>query len=296
MRIRAFELTEPVPELRDPHAIATVRPWIDVSNVGTLTLGRLEADLNAADLAELARPGDFLDFTRYRPTLHLKEDRREVHLPNVTIKYATREQHRDFVFLHLLEPHMQAEEYVESVLEVLGSLGVRRYGLIGSMYDMIPYTRPLLITGVASGPTLQEELDRAGVVASDYEGPTTITYLVSQRASEMGIEAFSLIVHLPQYLTMENDYRGETRLMEVLSHLYGLPPADEDAEKAREQHDQVRRIAEQWIQQEPRYELILRQLEAYYDSRVERGKGEAELSPELEKLLQDMQRRFSEGS
>ena len=42
MRIGAFELNEPVPELRDPHAFAMVRPWVDVGSVGTLTLNRLE--------------------------------------------------------------------------------------------------------------------------------------------------------------------------------------------------------------------------------------------------------------
>jgi proteasome assembly chaperone (PAC2) family protein len=293
--MRAFELAEPVPELREPHAVATVRPWVDVGNVGTLTLGSLEAQLDAVELGRLARPGNFFDFTRYRPTLYLKEGRRETNLPNTTITYARAEDH-DFLFLHLLEPHMLAEVYIDSVLQVLEEFGVRRYCLIGAMYDMVPYTRPLLVTGAASNPALQEVLEGANVVPSDYEGSTTIAYLISQRAPGMGIDTLGLIAHLPQYLTMENDHRGEIRLLEVLSALYGLPLPEADADKAREQYDQVRRIAEQWIEHEPRYGLMLKQLEAHYDSRVEHGKGEAELSPELEKLLQDMQRRFSEGS
>ena len=70
MRIGAFDLTEPVPELREPHVIATLRPWIDVNNVGTLTLDGLEAQLGAKELGQLARPGNFYDFTRYRPTVY----------------------------------------------------------------------------------------------------------------------------------------------------------------------------------------------------------------------------------
>ena len=42
MQIGAFELNEPLPELRDPHVFAMVRPWVDVGSVGTLTLNRLE--------------------------------------------------------------------------------------------------------------------------------------------------------------------------------------------------------------------------------------------------------------
>ncbi|MEE8471518.1 MAG: PAC2 family protein, partial [Dehalococcoidia bacterium] len=76
--------------------MATIRPWIDVGNVGTLTLSCLESHLNAVELARLARPGNFFDFTRYRPTLCLKEGRREVDVPNTTITYAKREKDHDF--------------------------------------------------------------------------------------------------------------------------------------------------------------------------------------------------------
>jgi len=292
MRLRAFELYEPVPRLNEPHALAVLKPWIDVSNVGTLTLSRLESYLKAVPLGEIARPGNFFDFTRYRPMLDIKEGRRQVQIPNTTISYAKMEGGHDFIFLHLLEPHMLAETYVDSVFDLLKSFGVRRYCLIGAMYDMVPYTRPLLVTGSASNLRLQKELEVAHVVSSDYQGPTTITYLISQRGLEIGMETLSLIVHLPQYLMMENDYRGKKRLMEVLSILYDFPLSEEDADKAKEQQERVSQIAEQFIQQEPSYRLILNQLEAYYDSRVGQAKEESKLSPEVEKFLRDLGKRF----
>lgn len=292
MRLRAFELYEPVPRLNEPHALAVLKPWIDVSNVGTLTLSSLESYLKAVPLGEIARPGNFFDFTRYRPMLDVKEGRRQVQIPNTTISYAKMEGGHDFIFLHLLEPHMLSETYVNSVFDLLKSFGVRRYCLMGAMYDMVPYTRPLLVTGSASNLRLQKELEVAHVVSSDYQGPTTITYLISQRGLEIGMETLSLIVHLPQYLMMENDYRGKKRLMEVLSILYDFPLSEEDADKAKEQQERVSQIAEQFIQQEPSYRLILNQLEAYYDSRVGQAKEESKLSPEVEKFLRDLGRRF----
>ena len=292
MRLRTFELYEPVPRLNEPHALAVLKPWIDVSNVGTLTLSRLESYLKAVPLGEIARPGNFFDFTRYRPMLDVKEGRRQVQIPNTTISYAKMEEGHDFIFLHLLEPHMLAETYVDSVFDLLKSFGVRRYCLMGAMYDMVPYTRPLLVTGSASNLRLQKELEVAHVVSSDYQGPTTITYLISQRGLEIGMETLSLIVHLPQYLMMENDYRGKKRLMEVLSILYDFPLSEEDADKAKEQQERVSQIAEQFIQQEPSYRLILNQLEAYYDSRVGQAKEESKLSPEVEKFLRDLGKRF----
>jgi len=123
MRLNCFDLVEPVPELNQPHALAIIQPWTDVSNVGSLVLSRLEVYLSAKELGKLAQPGDFFDFTRYRPTLIRKENSSEVIVPNTTVTYGithgTQPGSHDFVFLRLLEPHMQAEAYVDSVIELL---------------------------------------------------------------------------------------------------------------------------------------------------------------------------------
>jgi hypothetical protein len=93
---------------------------------------------------------------------------------------------------------------------------------------------------------------------------------------------------------MENDYRGKKRLMEVLSVLYDFPLAQEDADKAREQQNEVDELAEKLMQQEPNYRLMLNQVEAYYDSRVGQSLKETKLSPEVEKFLRGLGRRFEQ--
>ena len=85
MRIGAFELSEPLPQLRDPHVFAMVRPWVDVGSVGTLTLTRLEHHLGSKELGKLARPVAFFVFTRYRPTTRLAKVERQVTVPNSLI-------------------------------------------------------------------------------------------------------------------------------------------------------------------------------------------------------------------
>jgi len=160
------------------------------------------------------------------------------------------------------------------------------------MYDMVPHTRPLLVTGNASSLALQNELASANVMTSEYQGPTTVLSLVAQRALQLGIETCSMIVHLPSYLMMEEDCRGEKRLMEVISSLYDFAMPQADIEKADQQEEQVRLIAEQIIQQEPRLGLVLKQLEDNYDSRIKKDKQETPLSPEIEKFLQDLGKRF----
>ncbi|MFC2067937.1 PAC2 family protein [Chloroflexota bacterium] len=292
MRFRAFDINEPAPELNAPHALAIIRPWIDLSNVGSLILSYFESCLGTKELARLTRPGNFFDFTRYRPTLLRKENGDDVDIPNAIINYSKQSGGHDFLLLRLLEPHMLAEVYVDSVVELLKTFGVKRYCLIGSMYDMVPYTRPLLVTGNASNLALQNELSVTNVVPSDYQGPTTILSLIGQKALQLGMETCSMIVHLPSYLAMEDDYRGKKRLMEVISSLYNFAIPQADIEKANQQEEQVRQIAEQFMQQEPKYKHILEQLEATYDSRIKEEKTETRLSPEVEQFLQDVGKRF----
>ena len=296
MRLQAFDLADPVPELNAPHALAVIRPWIDVGSTGSLLMNSLEEQLGSTELASLARPGNFFDFTRYRPTMTRHENSTAIEVPNTVVTSGRQSGGHDFLTLRLLEPHTMAEEYVDSVVELFKAMGVKRYCLVGSMYDMVPHTRPLLVTGSASNLGLQSGLGVANVRYSDYQGPTTILSLIGQRAVQMGIETCSMIVHLPTYLGMEEDYRGAKRLMEVISSLYdGFALSPEDLAKADGQEHQVSTSAEQIIHQEPRLGLILKQLEANYDARNKEESEETPLSPEIEKFLRGLDRRFRQA-
>ncbi len=96
--------------------MAVIQPWIDLSNVGSLILSCFETYLGSKELARLARPGNFFDLTRYRPTLLRKENGSEVDIPNAIINYSKQSGGHDFLLLRLLEPHMLAEVYVDSVV------------------------------------------------------------------------------------------------------------------------------------------------------------------------------------
>ena len=283
MRIGAFELKEPVPELKEPYVFATLRPWIDVNNVGTLILDGLEAQFEAKELARLAKPGHFFDFTRYRPNLYYEEGVRRVSIPNTTLRYTQREQGNDLLFLHLLEPHALSEVYVESVLKLLKVLKVKKYCLLGSMYDVVPHTRPLIVNGGAIGRETGLDLKKSGAQPSHYQGPTTITTVITQRAQEFGVEAIWFIVSLPQYVALEEDYLGKVRLMEILNLLYRIPIHNKDFEKAAEQ----RNLINQRVERTPELKNLLPQLETLYDVRVKgkEGEGTSKLSPEIEEIL-----------
>ncbi len=290
MRIGGFELIDPLPELKAPHALVTLGPWIDVGAVGSLALSRLEKLFGARELGKLVRPGNYFDFTRYRPTMRILEGSRGVTIPNSIITYARREAGNDFVFLHLLEPHNLGEVYVSSIWQILKRLGIQRYCLIGSMSDMVPHTRPFLISGGISSEYMAQDLEKLGVYQSNYQGPTTICYLISEEAQKAGIENMTLLVHLPQYTEFEEDYEGMVALFKVLSYLYNIPLDEADVQKAANQS----RSIDDALQNNPKLKAIVTELENYYDSQtVSRGEtGKPPLSPQVEKFLKEIEDRF----
>jgi len=283
MRIGAFEVNEPIPELREPHVLASLRPWIDVNNVASLILDGLETQFGAKELARLARPGNFFDFTRYRPTLYFDGGIRRVKIPNTVLSYAKREKGNDFLFLRLLEPHSLAEVYVDSVLHLLRALKVKRYCLLGSMYDAVPHTKPLIVSGRAAGRGAEQDLKKAGVHPSNYQGPTTITYLIAQRAPELGMETILFVVSLPQYVSVDEDYLGKVRLMEILNLLYDIPIDQKDFERAARQ----RSLINQKVETTPELKKVLPHLESIYGLRTARKQvdGLPGLSPEIEEIF-----------
>ena len=239
MRIGEFDIAEPLPELRDPHLLAVLRPWIDVGNVGSLALGRIERYHRSQELGRLHRPGRFYDFTRYRPRSYLVSGQREVTIPNSIIRYANPDEGRHLLTAHLLEPHLYGEDYCAALLEIIRYFGVKQYALVGGMYDMVPHTRPLVLSGVGSGPNLQRDYANTGARTSSYEGPTTITYTVSNTAAQLGLETRAFVVHLPQYLNLDDDHQGAARLMRALCRLYNLPEYIAQEERGQKQYAEL---------------------------------------------------------
>ena len=286
MRIGEFDIAEPLPELRDPHMLAVLRPWIDVGNVGSLSLGRLERHLRSKELGRLYRPGRYYDFTRYRPRSYLVSGNREVTIPNTILRYANPEDGQHLITAHLLEPHLYGEDYSDALLEIIKYFGVKQYALIGGMYDMVPHTRPLVVSGLGTGENVERDYNIANARPSSYEGPTTITYTITETATKMGLETRAFVVHLPQYLNLDDDYRGAARMMELLCRLYELPERIAQTERGQKQYDELSPQDGQIPAED-----VLGRIEEMYDSEYETDslpEPETPLPSSIEEFLQGL--------
>ncbi len=283
MRIGNFKIEKMDVPPRDPIAIATLWPWIDANSVGTLVLKSIKKRYSAQFMAKLSTPGLFYDFTRYRPEIDIEEEIKEISIPNTTVYLARREGKQDLILIRMLEPHSHSELFVRSVLKLLINFGVRTYILIGSMYDAVPHTRPLLISGYGMGKNARETVRKNGVLPISYRGPSSIVNMVTKEAYKMGIEAMVFIVSVPHYVILEEDHEAKLRLIELLSRIVHVPLEEDDYLKVLEQKN----LIGEKIEKSKEVRAVIPQLERLYEMRIKAVEkdGTLELAPETEELL-----------
>jgi hypothetical protein len=263
MRIGKFELVEPLPELRNPHVIASLTPWIDAGSVGSLSIERIERFMDAEELGKLATPGTYFDFTRYRPIVYYEDGERRMKIPNADMRFARGDFDHDFIFLHMLEPHSFSEEYIEALIEVLTHLNIKRFCRIGAMYDAVPHTRPLLVMGTLNGEPMEGVEGVTGNRRRPYQGPTSIMNMVGDRLVAQGVESMMLMARLPHYVELEADFAGRTKMLQVLSTLYNFPP---EYAQSRRDTQQYERVSSE-MQRNPQVKSLVERLESDYDAR-----------------------------
>ena len=111
--------------------------------------------------------------------------------------------------------------------------------------------------------------------------------------ADLGRETMTMIVSLPQYTQLDDDYIGTLRLQGILAALYGFTLPDETIHQAELQRDQINEA----VNTDPQVKEIVEQLETTFDLPTggEDGEDETEtpaLSPQVEDFLREMERRF----
>lgn len=297
MEIGPFELHDPIPELREPRVIASLMPWLDAGSVGRLVLSRLQEHCHATDLGGLAKPGRYFDFTRYRPFTSYEGSERVLKIPNTTVWHA-RSSGVDFLFINVLEPHLNAEEYIDGLADLFRALGVHHHCRVGAWYDAVPHTRPLAASYSVAGQQVDVAGRRTPQRQGRYQGPTSIMNQLTDRLEKEGIENAALTLRLPNYSRLEEDHSGVAQVLRVLTQVYSLPDSlrvaigAESAEGVR-QYQELSEV----IATDTGAQSAVRQLEELYDGQQPPGPPSADdtsLSPEIEKFLNDMSNTLGE--
>ena len=204
------------PDLDSPVLVTAFRGWNDGGQGASLAAQHLVNTWDAEKFADID-PEGFFDFQATRPRVSLVDGlTRKIDWPENDFFYATPEGGRDVVVLVGTEPNIRWRTFTELVVDLVRELGVDLVVSLGALLADVPHTRPAPVTGAASDPELVERL---GLQASRYEGPTGIVGVLHDACRQHGIPSVSFWAAVPHYVSLAPSPRAALSLCERLSSL-----------------------------------------------------------------------------
>jgi proteasome assembly chaperone (PAC2) family protein len=226
------------PELERPILVAAFRGWNDGAQAASLAAGYLAKTWGAERFADVD-PENFFDFQATRPHVSLEEGlSRRIDWPETAFYHARPEGlDRDVVLLLGIEPNLRWRTFTDLVVGLARDLEIELLITLGALLADVPHTRPAPVTGSASD---KELVERLGLSASRYEGPTGIVGVIHDECGKSGIPSASLWAAVPHYVSLTPSPRGALALCERLGDVLGIQiEADELEEAARNYEEQV---------------------------------------------------------
>ena len=272
------------PELRNPVLVAAFRGWNDGGQGASLAAGYLARLWHATRFADVD-PEEFFDFQVNRPQVALAEGMtRRIDWPETAFYHASvPDQERDVVVLLGIEPNVRWRAFADAIVGFARELEIDVVVTLGSLLADVPHTRPSPVTGSASDSSLVEKY---GLQASRYEGPTGIVGVLHDACRRAGLDSLSLWAAVPHYVSLAPSPRAALALCERLGTLLGTTVDTTELENAVQSYsDQVTEA----VSSDPETAAYVEQLEQRSD---ELGR-EADL-PSGETLAAELSRYLRE--
>ena len=267
--------------------IAAFRGWNDGGQAASLAGGYLAKLWQAERFAEID-PENFFDFQATRPHVSLEQGlTRKIDWP-ATVFYHGRPSgmERDAVLLLGVEPNLRWRTFTELIVGLAGELGVELVVTLGALLADVPHTRPCPVTGSATDKQLVERL---GLSASRYEGPTGIVGVLHDTLSRHRVPSASFWAAVPHYVSLTPSPKAALALCDRLGDLLGVPlDTGELAEAADDYSEQVSEA----VASDPDTASYVEELEQRADTLAEEAdlpSGDA-LAAELTQFLRDRER------
>jgi predicted ATP-grasp superfamily ATP-dependent carboligase len=272
------------PELERPVLIAAFRGWNDGGQGASLAGAYLARAWAAQEFASIDSE-DFYDFQATRPTVSLVDGfTRKIEWPENTFLHAPLPGGgRDAVILLGVEPNLRWRSFASHVSGLATDLGVELVVTLGSLLADVPHTRPAPVTGSANDPEL---IERLGLQASRYEGPTGIVGVLHDACMQAGIPSASLWAAVPHYVSLTPSPRAAKALVDRLGVLL---EADVDTAELDEAADSYAQQVSEAVASDEETSAYVQELERRVDELAEEAdlpSGDS-IAAELTRFLRD---------
>jgi predicted ATP-grasp superfamily ATP-dependent carboligase len=186
-----------------------------------------------------------------------------------------------------MEPNLRWRTFTDMIVAFLTELRVDLVVTLGALLADVPHTRPCPVTGSA---TDQELVQRLGLSASRYEGPTGIVGVLHDACRQAGISSASLWAAVPHYVSLTPSPKAALALSDRLGDLLG---ADIDTSELAEASENYSEQVSEAVASDPDTAAYIEELEQRADTLAEEAdlpSGDA-LAAELTRFLRERDER-----
>jgi proteasome assembly chaperone (PAC2) family protein len=267
--------------------VAAFRGWNDGGQGASLAGAYLARAWAARSFASID-PENFYDFQATRPTVSLVDGvTRQIDWPENTFMHAPLPgAGRDAIIMLGVEPNLRWRTFSELVTGVATDFGVELVITLGSLLADVPHTRPSPVTGSATDPEL---IDKLGLQASRYEGPTGMVGVLHDACARAGLKSASLWAAVPHYVSLTPSPRAAKALVDRLAELL---EADVDTAELDEAADSYAQQVSEAVASDEETAAYVHELERRVDELAEEGdlpSGDA-IAAELTRFLRERER------
>jgi predicted ATP-grasp superfamily ATP-dependent carboligase len=272
------------PDLERPVLIAAFRGWNDGGQGASLAGAYLARAWAAQPFASIDAES-FYDFQATRPMVSLVDGMtRQIDWPENSFLHAPMPgAGRDAILLLGVEPNLRWRTFSSIVADFASSFGTELVITLGSLLADVPHTRLAPVTGSATDPEL---IERFGLQASRYEGPTGIVGVLHDACGKAGLTSASLWAAVPHYVSLTPSPRAAKALVDRLANILG---ADVDTRELDQAADAYAEQVSEAVQADAETAAYVEELEHRVDQLAEEAdlpSGDA-LAAELTRFLRE---------
>jgi predicted ATP-grasp superfamily ATP-dependent carboligase len=241
--------------------VCAFQGWNDAGDAASSAVSFLASALDARRFARIDSE-EFYDFQANRPCIRFGEDdKREISWPTVEIFEANAPRApRDLVLVQGVEPSMRWRAFSTHLVDLAEALGVQVVVSLGALLGDVPHTRPVSLSGHASDVAL---LERLGIQASSYEGPTGIVGVLHTACAQAGLPSASLWAAVPHYVAAAANPKAALALLRRVEVLIGVSVDVSELESATADYERQVGLA---VQSDPDIQAFVERLEQAADS------------------------------
>jgi predicted ATP-grasp superfamily ATP-dependent carboligase len=248
--------------LRAPAVVCAFKGWNDAGDAASAAVSHIAATLGATRFARID-PEEFYDFQATRPTVRLVGGQaRELVWPGIDIYQArVPRAPRDLILIDGPEPSFRWRSFCALIIDLAEALGAQIVVTLGALLADTPHTLPVVVSGLASDPSLVE---RVGLGDVTYEGPTGIVGVLHQACVDASIPSASLWASVPHYVAAAPNPKAALALVRRVEGLVGVSV---DAAKLEQDSADYERQVGLAVQSDPDVQAFVERLERSAENR-----------------------------